>query len=575
MPAHLRVARFLRVVSGLSFIAFTVSAVSLPACATKSDTVIVRNFQPEGIAPSDARARGDYERKATTNSPRAQEWFSRGMFFCFAFDHEQAAVAFNRALEHDPDMAMAYWGIAWSSGPNINNIMMDDARNSAAFSALKQAKARAADCSAVEQALIAALDKRYAEVPPTERRALDEAFAAAMRDVHARFPADPDVSAIFAESLMALYPWDIWSPDGEPRPITLELVGVIENGLRQSPDHIGLAHSYIHTMEASKTPGKADAAADLLRTKTPGSPHLVHMPSHIDIRQGRYEKAVLANQKAIAADRLRTREVGPGGFFAVYRAHNAHFLQYAAMFDGQKRVAIDASRNAVATLPPEVVDAFPLLLEGFVAAPYHAMIRFGMWEEILQEPAPGKDRPVTTTTHHYSRGIAHAALGHIDEARKEQVLFLAAYEAMPADAYIGNNTAKTVLAIGKAMLEGEIQYRTGNHEHGFSALRDAVAQSDALKYDEPWGWMQPPRHALGALLLEQGDVQAAEAVYLADLQNHPGNGWALYGLAECYERSGETKKHATTLAAARTAWARSDIPLTVSCFCRNGKIARQ
>lgn len=547
---------------------------ALPGCASaQSSAVRVRGYQPAGVAPSDAHARGGYQRAATTSSPEAQEWFSRGMFLCFAFDHEQAAVAFNRALDHDPDMAMAYWGIAWSSGPNINNIMMDDARNRAAFDALAGAKARSAPCTPVEKALIAALDKRYAQSPPADRRALDEAFAAAMRDVHAAYPADPDVAAVFAESLMALYPWDIWSPEGEPRPITLELVAVIEDGLRRAPDHIGLAHTYIHTMEASSESAKADAAADLLRTKAPGAPHLVHMPSHIDIRQGRYEKAVIANQKAIEADRARTRQVGPGGFFAVYRAHNAHFLQYAAMFDGQRRVAIEASRNAVATLPPEVVDAFPLLLEGFLAAPYHAMIRFGLWEEILREPAPAKNRPVTTATHHYARGIAFAALGRVDDAKNEQVLFLAAFDAIPDDAYIGNNTAKTVLLVGKAMLEGEIQYRSGNHQQGFAALRDAVAQSDALRYDEPWGWMQPPRHALGALLLEQGDPAAAEAVYLADLQNHPNNGWALYGLAECYQRQGETKKHAATLASAKIAWARSDIPLTVSCFCRNGKVA--
>lgn len=546
---------------------------SLTACAARVDqTVQVRGYEPKGIAPSDAVARGDYNRIATTTSPDAQEWFNRGMFLCFAFDHEQAAVAFARAIEHDPDMAMAYWGIAWSCGPNINNPMMDDARNRAAFEALTSAKARAASCTPVEQALIAAVDKRYSDPPPADRRALDEAFAGAMRDVHTRFPNDPDVAAIFAESLMALYPWDIWSPTGEPRPITLELVAVLEEGRRRAPEHIGLAHAYIHTMEASKVPGKADAAADLLRTKAPGSPHLVHMPSHIDIRTGRYEKAVLANQRAIAADRLRTQEVGPGGFFALYRAHNAHFLQYAAMFDGQKQSAIEASRRAVATLPPEIVDAYPLMLEGFVAAPYHAMIRFGMWEEILREPAPASNRPVTTATHYYARGIAFAALGRVEDARREQTLFLEAYRAVPDEAYIGNNTAKTVLLIGKAMLEGEILYRSGNTQAAFASLRDAVAQSDVLKYDEPWGWMQPPRHALGALLLEQGDINAAEEVYLADLQNHPNNGWALFGLAECYERSGDSKKHATTLAAARKAWERSDIPLTVSCFCRNGKV---
>lgn len=538
-------------------------------CASR-EPLVIRDYTAQGVAPSDPVARGGYTRPVTTASPQAQEWFSRGLFFCFAFDHEQADLAFRKAIEHDPDMAMAHWGIAFAAGPNINNIMMDDARNTAASEAIAKAKALQSGCTPVERDLIAALDRRYTQPPPADRRSLDEAYAQAMREVYARHPGDADVAAIFAESLMALYPWDLWSPKGEPRPITLELVGVIERGLAAAPDHAGLNHCYIHTMEASPTPGKADAAADRLRDLAPGAPHLVHMPSHIDIRRGRYDAAVVANQRATRADIERTRRVGPGGFYALYRAHNYHFLQYAAMFEGRRQIALQASRDVVKQIPAEALDAYPLMLEGFLAAPYHAMVRFGMWDEILAEPAPDAKRWVTTATHHYARGIAFASLGRVDEAQRERALFEAAFERVPNDSFIGNNPSRSVLEIGRAMLAGEVEYRARNYDRAFAHLRDAVRRDDELRYDEPWGWMQPAAHALGALLLEQGRLSEAEAVYRADLVRHPANGWSLIGLAECLERSGRREEAAATRAMAAQAWSRADVTMTVSCYCRRG-----
>lgn len=564
-PVHVAV----RSISAAVVLASFFVAAGTSGCAS-TDRLVIRDYAPRGVAPSDLRARGGYNRPATTTSPEAQEWFSRGLFFCFAFDHEQADDAFKKALEHDPNMAMAYWGIAYAAGPNINNIMMDDARNKAASEAITKAKALQASCTPLERDLIAALDKRYAEPPPADRRALDEAYADAMRTVHARHSTDPDVAAIFAESLMALYPWDIWSPQGEPRPITLELVGVIQDGLARTPDHIGLNHCYIHTMEASSTPGKADAAADRLRDLAPGAPHLVHMPAHIDIRRGRYNAAVIANQRANRADAERTERVGPGGFYALYRAHNYHFLQYAAMFEGRKKLALQASRDVVKQIPVEALDAYPLMLEGFLAAPYHAMVRFGMWDEILTEPQPDPKRWVTTATHHYARGIALASLGRVDEARSERALFEAAFERVPQDSFVGNNPSRTVLEVGRSMLAGEVEYRDKNYDRAFEHLRDAVRRDEELKYDEPWAWMQPPAHALGALLLEQGRLADAELIYRADLARHPGNGWSLGGLAECLARTGRRGEAAATRALAKKAWERADVDMTVSCFCRRG-----
>lgn len=532
-------------------------------CATNAILV-----SSEPLAPSSAGDRGNLHRPITTKSPKAQEYFDRGLFLCYAFDHEQADVAFRKALEHDPECAMAWWGIAYAAGPNINNIAMDDARNAIASRAIVEAVRLSPGASPVEQQLIAALSKRYSDPPPADRRTLDENYAAAMREVYQANKNDPDIGAIFAESLMDLYAWDIWSPHGEPRPITIELVEVLETTLKQHPRHLGANHDYIHTMEASLQPGKADGAAEVLRTAAPGAPHLVHMPSHIDIRQGRYEKAVISNENAIKADARRTEAVGAGGFFALYRAHNYHFLQYAAMFEGRKALAMEAARGTVRALPESTVDAYVLMLEGFLASPYHAMVRFGMWDEILAEPEPPANRPVTRATHFYARGIAHASSNHVAEARKEYDAFLAALAKVSPDAYMGNNTAIAVLAVGQNMLEGEIEYRAGNYEIAFESLRSAVAKNDALKYDEPWGWMQPPRHALGALLLEQGHIAEAESVYRADLARHPGNGWSLLGLSECLERSGKKSDAAKTLAQAKQAWARADVPLKTSCYCR-------
>lgn len=522
----------------------------------------------QGIAPSASAQRAGMSRKISTQSPQAQEWFDRGLFLCYAFDHEQAEVAFRRAIEHDPDCAMAYWGIAYASGPNINNIMMDDEHSKTAHEAISKAQQLRAGCSPVERDLIEAMAVRYEYPAPEDRRRLDESYANAMREVRRKHPEDPDVGAVFAESLMDLYAWKLWTPAGEPSPVTVELVGVLEDVLARHPEHIGASHDYIHTMEASQSPGKADGAANRLRNDSLGAPHLVHMPSHIDIRRGRYKQAVEANQNAIKADHTRIEAVGNGGFFALYRAHNYHFLQYAAMFDGEKEVAIEAARGVVSTLPPDALEEYPLMLEGLLGAPYHAMVRFGMWDEILAEPAPPPGRPITTATHHYARGIALATRGKVEEAKAEREAFLAAKATIPPEAFIGNNEASTVMQIGEAMLAGEIEYRSGNYDRAFALLREAVEKNDELSYDEPWGWMQPPRHALGALLLEQGRVDEAQVVYIADLKDHPGNGWALFGLAECYERTGRQAEHETTLAAARTAWARSDIPLTVSCYCR-------
>jgi tetratricopeptide (TPR) repeat protein len=331
---------------------------------------------------------------------------------------------------------------------------------------------------------------------------------------------------------------------------------------------VGANHYYVHTMEASPHPERALAVADRLGGLVPGAGHLVHMPAHIYIRTGRYDQAIQANQRAIQVDLKYVQRAGRGGFYTIYRAHNYHFLAYAAMFDGQRRVALQAARDMISEVPLEVVRQMPDFADAFLALPVHVMVRFGLWDDILKEPEPPHDLFVTTALWHYGRTVALSVLGRVEEAGKELDAFKAAEKAVPESRLNGNNPASVVLEIARYMAEGELEYRRGHVDRAFELLREAVRRDDALRYDEPWGWLQPVRHSLGALLLEQGRVAEAEAVYREDLRIRPGNGWSLRGLAECLHRADKHQEAAATDVLFRKAWARSDIPLRVSCFCR-------
>jgi tetratricopeptide (TPR) repeat protein len=506
-----------------------------------------------------------FHRAVTTALPEAQRFFDQGLTLYYGFNDEGAVVSFARAAALDPRCAMAYWGEALAVGPNINNPTMDEAASKAAWKASRRALALVAQVSPVERALIEALAVRYASPPPADRHQLDVAYADAMRSAWKRHPDDPDVGALFAESLMDLYPWKLWTPDGSPSPVTPEIMATLEAVMARFPDHLGANHFYIHTMEASPMPEKALPSADRLRGHIPAVGHLVHMPAHIDIRLGHYDAAIEVNLKAIAADRPWA---AVGGFYTLYRAHNYHFLAYAAMFAGRREMALHAARQVVAQIPIEMVRAMPDFLDAFYGVPYHVLVRFGLWERILAEPAPPADLLVTRAFWRYARTVALSALGRVPEAEREMAAFRAACAAVPESRLAGNNPARTVLGIGLAMAEGELEYRKGHFEEAFTLLREGVRRDDALHYDEPWGWMMPVRHSLGALLLEQGRVAEAEAVYRADLRQHPANGWALHGLAECLHREGRADEAAETTTRFREAWAHADIAIKASCYCR-------
>jgi tetratricopeptide (TPR) repeat protein len=511
---------------------------------------------------------GGVHREITTASPDAQLWFDRGLALSFGFNHEEAIRCFERAAKADPECAMAYWGIAYASGPNINNTVMDEEAVERAHENTEKAAAFAAGLGPVEAALVAALDARYSLPAPEDRRELDLAYADAMREVAAAHPDDADVAALCAESIMLLRPWNHWTQEGLPAPETEEIVRILEDALARHPDHPALCHFYIHAREASPNPGIALPAADRLRERMPGAGHLVHMPSHIDVLLGEYARAIEVNRNAIAADRMFVQMAGAVNFYTLYRLHNHHFIVYAAMFDGQRALARETADELVRQIPPELLADIPDFVEAFVPTPLHVLVRFGAWEEILAQPEPAADLFTTRAVWRYARALAFAATGRVDEAVAEQEAFARALPEIPESRYLFNNPAAEIMKVAEEMIAGEIAYRRGLHDEAFAHLREAVRRDDALHYDEPWGWMQPARHALGALLLEQDRAVEAKDVYVEDLRRHPKNVWSLHGLAECHERLAESAEALEVRARLDAAKVRADVDVVASCYCR-------
>jgi len=514
---------------------------------------------------------GSYSRKVTTNSAEAQRYFDQGFGFLHGFNHRAAIRAFQQAAELDPKCAMAHWGVALACGPHINAIAVPAPAAELAWKELQLAQKNAGSGSQVEQALIDALAKRYANPQPDDRSELDRAYADAMREVWKKYPKDPDVGAFFAEAMMNLRPWDQWTPDGKPQPGTDEIIATLDAVLTLNPNHPLANHLYIHAIEASPNPERALAAADRLRNLQPGLAHNVHMPSHIDIRTGQWQKAVDTNAKAVEADQRYRKIFGPPkGFLNVYIAHNRHMLAYAAMMTGQRDLAMKHIRAMVAEMPPDFLKENALQAEGNVAMPLEVMVRFGLWDEILAEPEKYTDKMwFTRAFHHAVRAIAYAAKGDAANARKAQTVFVERAKLVPKEDFVSNNSCEALLAVVKPMVEGEILIAEGKIDSGIEQLRDAIQKEDALKYDEPPGWLIPVRHSLGAVLMKQQRFGEAEQVYRDDLARLPQNGWSLLGLAESLRKQ---KKNADEVAQTRAkfekVWAKADLTITTSCLCQ-------
>ena len=538
---------------------------------------------------------GSYHRPVDTPSPQARVWFDRGLIWAYAFNHEEAIRCFARALDADPGLAIARWGIAYAIGPNYNKAWdaFDPVDLAASLARARSELRDAADgrASPVERGLIEALQTRFPTADPDDADALlagHSAYADAMVALAKDYPDDVDVAALAADALVNVTAWALWdTKTGAPSPGSrvVQAARILEDALATpgGREHPGVLHVYLHAMEMSATPEDALPAADLLRGLVPDAGHLQHMPSHIDVLCGDYRSSVASNQAAVQADRRFVEREGPLNFYSLYRAHNLHFVVYSAMFQGQSQVALQAAEELAQQLTPELLSvASPPMadwLEAFVPLRVHVLVRFGRWDELIAEPLPADVDLYCTTaaTLHYGRGVAHAATGQLTQARAEREAFTQAYARIPDSRYLFNNTSRDILAIAGVMLDGEIAYRECKFDEAFARLRRAIELSDALPYDEPWGWMQPPRHAYGALLLEQGHVEQAAAVYAADLGidatlsrpcQHPGNVWSLHGYHECLQRLGRTVEAASVGQQLALAEAHADVPILASCACR-------
>jgi tetratricopeptide (TPR) repeat protein len=543
---------------------------------------------------------GSHSRRITTSVPDAQTWFDRGLVWSYAFNHEEAAKCFQNAIDADPSCAMGYWGLAYALGPNYNKPweFFDDADLTTTMARTHSAVDKAAELlgdahTITEIGLVKALQHRF----PNDRSEHSEQtpwavwnveYADAMREVYRIEPDDLDVATLFADALMNLTPWELWDlRTGEPTPgsCAVEAKSVLDRALESDHGrvHPGILHMYIHLMEMSGVPEQALVVADRLRGLVPDAGHLHHMPSHLDVLCGDYRRVVSANTDAIVADEKFLHRAGPMNFYTLYRAHNYHFKIYGAMFLGQSAVAVDTASQLEAAIPDELlqVESPPMAdwLEGFLAMRVHVYIRFGRWQDIIDLPMPSDDSLycVSTAMLHYAKGVAYSATSRIESAERESELFAAALTRVAPTRMLFNNTCLDILAVAAAMLEGELEYRKGNYDKAFDALRRSIELDDGLPYDEPWGWMQPTRHAYGALLLEQGNIKEAAAVYRADLgldatlpraQQHPSNVWALHGYHECLRILGRDDEATIVGQQLKLAVAMADVPIESSCFCR-------
>jgi tetratricopeptide (TPR) repeat protein len=509
---------------------------------------------------------GAVHRGVNTTQQDVQAYFDQGLALTYGFNHDEAARSFAKAGALDPSCALCFWGVAYTLGPNYNMPMLPE-RAQVAWDALDRAQSASATATPVERALIGALAKRYAGpryVDPVAMQAYSRAYAAAMKDVAASFPDDDDVQVLFAESMMNLNPWKLWTPEGEPAPGTLDAVNALETVLHRSPDHAGANHYYIHAVEASTEPGRALPAARRLGGLVPGAGHLVHMPAHIFQRVGLYSDASESNRRAVVVDNAYLEALTPLGYYPIYVGHNYGFLAYSASMEGKSEEALAAAQKAAGTMPKDIVCGMPGM-DFFLSEPLLVQVRFGRWEEILRAPPSDPKYPVLGALQHHARGMALAATGHPDEAAAAAALIRKAIQTVPDDLITGLNSGKKVLELAARVVEARIADTT-RAPNASELWRSAVALEDALSYNEPADWFYPTRHYLGATLLDTGHPKQAEAVYREDLERHPHNGWALFGLWKALEAQQMTQAAAAAKAEFDAAFAQADVQLSRSAF---------
>jgi tetratricopeptide (TPR) repeat protein len=489
---------------------------------------------PDHAAPPDKPAvlftgLGTHHHAIATRSADAQKFFDQGLTLVFAFNHDEALRSFRRAAELDPQAAMPQWGIALAVGPNYN-LDIDDPRAKLAYEAITKAAALSAGSPANERAYIEAMVKRYSSDPKADRKQLAQAYRTAMAAIVARYPDDLDAAVLYADSMMLLRPWQLWSADGTPAPDTEEIVRVLESVLRRDPNHIGANHFYIHAVEASPHPERALPSAQRLLTLVPSAGHLVHMPSHIFMHTGDYDLASEANVRGVRADESYIQQAGAAGIYPMmYYSHNLHFLMFARAMQGRYEDALAAANKLTANLAAAPKEMLPMM-EPFLTMPTFVRVRFARWDDILAAPEPDPEMHLQRVARHFARGAAFAAKKDLAHAEEEQRAFLAAQEDVSAEMGWGLNTAKDVLEVARLDLEARIAEARGDRKSAIESLRKGVTAQDALAYDEPPAWYRPLREALGGALLRDGQAAEAEKVFRADLERNPRNPRSLLGL---------------------------------------------
>ena len=512
---------------------------------------------------------GSFHMPITTRDTDAQRYFDQGMVLAFGFNHAESIRSFRAAQTLDSDCAMCFWGEALATGPNINvtnngKAVMTPEERASARAAIDHALTLVDGVTPKERSWILALDKRYDGQRETPRDPLDRAWADALADMVDAYPDDMTVASVYAEALMNTMPWDYWGPSGEAKPDTQAVIKSLERVMAAEPEHPLALHLYIHALEASSNAQKAEGAADALANLVPGSGHLVHMPSHIYFRVGRYQDAALANIRAADIDEAYIAECNAQGFYpALYYPHNIHFLWASATMQGQSELSLKSARRVVENVRIEQVEQFPTI-QFFRTVPMLSLVRFARWEEILSEPEPHAPFAFARAIWHYGRGVAYASMENKESALNE----LAAIERLEPEVdeiFMGNvYPAKSLIGIAKSLLRGEISFRSSAMAAAVTSFEKAVAMQDALPYTEPPFWYYPTRQSLGAALLADGRAAEAQLVFEADLEQYPMNGWSLYGLTEALNAQGLTASAEAARQRFETVWQFSDVTLSSS-----------
>jgi tetratricopeptide (TPR) repeat protein len=503
---------------------------------------------------------GHLHHSITTSNPLAQRYFDQGLTLVYGFNHDEAARSFAYAAKLDPKCAMAYWGLALAKGPNYNEWTIDAGREKVAAEAIQKAQSLAAGSSAAEQDYIRAFSKRLSSDPKANQTKLGENYRDAMRQLRRRYPNDMDAAVLYAESLMVLHAWKLWTPDGKPARGTEEAIKVLEAVLKRDADNIGANHFYVHAIEESPHPERAMASARKMADLTPGAGHLVHMPAHIYIRTGDYYAASLANKQAMGADQGYIEKYHVHTMYSMmYYTHNMHFLAVSSSLEGNfadaSRVAAQITKGVTPYLKdhPEA--------ESFLPTEIFVLVRFRRWPELERLPEPDKSLVQAHALWRFGRGMAFSGEGKLEPAAEERDALATEVKPMPAKAEFGYNTAGQIFGIAQWMLDANIARAKREYKESAELLKKAALAEDALAYDEPPDWYLPPRESLGAVLFLDGRASEAETVFRAELKQHAKNPRALFGLAECLRAEGKSGEEAEVRKQFEEGWKHADVQL--------------